>query len=255
MINPKGFSTILTAIVLLYSLKTHSNTMVVIGAEDDWAPYSFINQEKLTIDGITPKLVAAIFMEEGVDVIFRPLPYARCMQYAMTGEILACFNTSVTDDNRSLYYWHNPPLYEEELAIFALSSQTRRDLSMKDLAGFKVGLTIGYDYPTILMKNPLIYKHQVKSDSQLLNMLVRKRVDFILMAIRPGLFKIKMEKMIGKIVQVGTISHNGVWVVFSKNHPQGAVMKSIFERGMKKLIESGRYDALIKEEENRLGMH
>ncbi len=58
-----------------------------------------------------------------------------------------------------------------------------------------------------------------------------------------------------RLVQVGTISHNGVWVVFSKNHSQGAVMKSIFERGMKKLIKSGYYDALIKEEENRLGMH
>lgn len=65
---------------------------ITIGAEDDWYPFSgtIASQPK----GMAVDIVREAFKKAGVDVIFKSMPYARCMQEAKESNLFGCFNAA-----------------------------------------------------------------------------------------------------------------------------------------------------------------
>ena len=228
---------------------------LIIGAEDDWAPYCERDKEDGQPRGLAPELVKAVFAAEGIEIVFRTLPFARCMHDAKSGKLAGCFNATITEENRYQYHWHDTPMFEEDLAIFALASEPQRDLKLTSLEGKRVGITLGYTYPTDFMENPRIIRFQAKSDAQILEMLVRGRVDYILMNGMPGYLKIQQKQLTGKVVKVGKLSTDGFWLAFSRNAPQGETLAKRFEQGLQKIKNNGIYETLIRQFETRLGLH
>ncbi len=228
---------------------------LIIGAEDDWAPYCERDKEDGQPRGLAPELVKAVFAAEGIEIVFRTLPFARCMHDAKSGKLAGCFNATITEENRYQYHWHDTPMFEEDLAIFALASEPQRDLKLTSLEGKRVGITLGYTYPTDFMENPRITRFQSKSDAQILEMLVRGRVDYILMNGMPGYLKIQQKQLTGKVVKVGKLSTDGFWLAFSRNAPQGEALAKRFEQGLQKIKNNGTYETLIRQFETRLGLH
>ena len=92
--------------------------------------------------GVGPELVKAAFAAEGVDVEFRTIPFARCMYEARSDKVLGCFDATITEENRYQYFWHETPMFEEDLAIFALAREPRRDLKLTSLEQKTVGITL-----------------------------------------------------------------------------------------------------------------
>ena len=223
---------------------------LIIGAEDDWAPYCERGKEDGQPRGLAPELVKAVFAAEGIEIVFRTLPFARCMHDAKSGKLAGCFNATITEENRYQYHWHDTPMFEEDLA-----SEPQRDLKLTSLEGKRVGITLGYTYPTDFMENPRIIRFQAKSDAQILEMLVRGRVDYILMNGMPGYLKIQQKQLTGKVVKVGKLSTDGFWLAFSRNAPQGETLAKRFEQGLQKIKNNGIYETLIRQFETRLGLH
>ncbi|WDO01193.1 transporter substrate-binding domain-containing protein [Aeromonas allosaccharophila] len=239
-------------LVFTLCLMTSSTTAepLLIGAEDDWAPYCERDKEDGQPRGLAPELVKAVFAAEGIEIVFRTLPFARCMHDAKSGKLAGCFNATITEENRYQYYWHDTPMFEEDLA-----SEPQRDLKLTSLEGKRVGITLGYTYPTDFMENPRITRFQAKSDAQILEMLVRGRVDYILMNGMPGYLKIQQKQLAGKVVKVGKLSTDGFWLAFSRNAPQGEALAKQFEQGLQKIKNNGTYETLIRQFETRLGLH
>lgn len=228
---------------------------VVIAAEDDWPPYSSSDADRTDPEGLSPDLVRAAFDTQGVDVRFLTVPFARCLHYAEIGRAVGCFNATIVPGNRNAYYWHPTPMFTEELAIFARSDQRDDKLSLKDLEGQTVSVTIGYTYPTELMNNPKITKFPVNSDQQQLRMLASGRVRFAVVNTTPGHLRINADPALkGKIRQVGRISVDGFWIAFSRRHPDGRRMAETFETGLLALKASGRYDSMMRSFRQRVGM-
>ncbi len=223
---------------------------LIIGAEDDWAPYCERGKEDGQPRGLAPELVKAVFAAEGIEIVFRTLPFARCMHDAKSGKLAGCFNATITEENRYQYHWHDTPMFEEDLA-----SEPQRDLKLTSLEGKRVGITLGYTYPTDFMENPRIIRFQAKSDAQILEMLVRGRVDYILMNGMPGYLKIQQKQLTGKVVKVGKLSTDGFWLAFSRNAPQGETLAKRFEQGLQKIKNNCIYETLIRQFETRLGLH
>lgn len=228
---------------------------LVIGAEDDWAPYCAIDKASGEPRGLAPEVVKAVFAAEGIEIVFRTLPFARCMHDAKSGKLAGCFNATITEENRHQYYWHATPMFEEDLAIFALANEPRRDLELTSLEGKTVGITLGYTYPTDFMNNPRITRFQAKSDGHILDMLMRGRVEYILMNGMPGYLKIQQKQLTGKVIKVGKISTDGFWLAFSRHHPQGEALAKRFEQGLQKIKNNGTYAALVEQFETTLGLH
>ncbi|PJG58416.1 substrate-binding periplasmic protein [Aeromonas cavernicola] len=227
---------------------------LMIAAEDDWAPYCERNRQTGQPQGLAPDIVKAIFAAKDMEVTFRTLPFSRCMHEAKNGKVLACFSATITEENRDQYYWHPTPMFKEDLAIFALASEPKRGLTLADLEGKTVGITLGYTYPTNFMDNPKITRFQAKSDSQILDMLARGRVDYILMNGMPGYLKIQQKNLAGQVVKVGKLSTDGFWLAFSRHHPNGEIMAKQFEDGLQQIKHNGTYDALVRDFEVKLGL-
>lgn len=227
---------------------------VTIAAEDDWAPYSSVKADKSGPEGLSPDLVRAAFKTQGVDVVFLAVPFARCLQYAKTGRALACFNATIIDSNRDVYHWHPTPLFEEELAIFGPQSAPDTPVTVKDLEGRNLGVTIGYTYPTEIMENKKIRKFSATSDHNLLQMLAAKRVDYILINTMPGYMRIYQDPQLkGRIKKVGVISLDGFWLGFSKADKNGQRLAETFEKGLRQIKADGTYQKIYGDFRKRFG--
>ena len=245
-------------LMLLFALALTSQACmaaetVVIGAEDDWPPYSSIKADKSGAEGLSLDLVREAFATRGIEVQFQVLPFARCMQYAASGRVSGCFNASRNESNAETYCWHPTPLFEDSLHIFGPATTPRSDFTIKDLEGKVVGLTIGYTYPDTFSKNKKIKHFRAVSDDHLIKMLVAGRVDFILLNRMPAYQRINADPSLkAKIKSVGVISHDKFWVAFSK-YNEGPRHCELFEQGMQALVKSGRYEEITKAFRKRMG--
>lgn len=229
---------------------------VLIAVEDDWAPYASVKADKSGPEGLTVDLIQAAFDVQGIDVQFLTVPFARCLLYAETGRTVGCANATIVAGNRDAYIWHPTPLFSEELAIFARSGSGNEsvDLTLKDLEGETVSVTIGYTYPTEFLDNPRIVKYPVNSDALQLQMLVNGRVKYALLNTMPAYLRINAQvDLRDKVRRVGRVSNDGFWVAFSKRHVDGARFAEALEAGLKKLHASGRYAAMLKAFRQRVG--
>lgn len=218
---------------------------VTIAAEDDWAPYSSIGTDGSSAQGFAVDLVRAALATQDIEVDFLTVPFSRCLFYAQGTRAVACFDVTITDANRDQYIWHPTPLFEEGLAIFGPADDPRTDMGAKDLAGKVVGITNGYTYPTSFMEDPAIHRYNANSDSQLLQMLVAGRVDYILLNTMPGYMRINQDPHLrGKVKLTGVLQTDGFWLAFSKAHPDGARIAKAFETGLQALHKSGRYASM-----------
>jgi polar amino acid transport system substrate-binding protein len=228
---------------------------ITVAAENDWAPYSSIKADGSGPEGLSPDLVRAVFKLKGVNVKYVTVPFARCLQLVKTGKAVACFDTTITDENRDEFYWHPTPIFYDGLAIFSLNDFQGGSLDAAGLEGSTVGVTNGYTYPTDFMHNEKIKKTQANSDDQLIKMLLAKRVKFILLNTMPGILRIKNDKnAAGKIKQVGVISNDGFWLNFSKSHPDGKRMSELFESGLQEFKVSGQYEKMLAEFRRHVGV-
>lgn len=227
---------------------------ILIAAEDDWPPYSAKRADNPEPEGFTPALVREIFARRDIAVDFVTVPFSRCLHYAQTGHAVACFNVTITDANRDQFYWHPTPMFHEGLAIFALRGRFQSELSSKDLENHIVGITNAYTYPSDFMQNPKIERAVAQSDAYLLNMLLKRRVDFIIMNTLPGQLRILEEKLGTEVERVGMISLDGFWLSFSKQHPDGERLSKIFEEELLRLMASGRVAELELDMKARLGL-
>jgi polar amino acid transport system substrate-binding protein len=240
---------------LLPCMALAQTTTITVAAEDDWAPYSSMKADGSGPEGFSPDLVRAVFKLKGVEVKFVTVPFARCLHLVKTGKVVACFDTTITDENKNEFYFHTTPIFEDGLAIFALSDFAGNKLTSRELEGSTVGITTGYTYPTDVMQNQKIKKFEANSDDQLLKMLLAKRVQFVLLNTLPGALRIKnTPAFVGKVKQVGAVSKDGFWLNFSKAHPDGKRMSELFETALLEFKASGQYDKLQKDFRQRLGV-
>lgn len=244
----------LLAVILSALLAPAQAERILIAAEDDWPPYSAKQSNSSEPEGFTPALVREIFARRDIAVDFITVPFSRCLHYAQTGHAVACFNVTITDANRNEFFWHPTPMFHEGLAIFALRGRFQPELNSRDLENHIVGITNAYTYPSEFMANPKIERAVAQSDANLLSMLLKRRVDFIIMNTLPGQLRILDEKLGTQIERVGMISLDGFWLSFSRAHPDGERLSKIFEEELVRLMASGRVAELELNMRMRLGL-
>lgn len=245
---------------LLFGADTSIRTPVVIAGEDDWAPYSYAHKQQPGTEqepqGFSAQLIRAAFATQHIDVKFSTLPFARCMRLAQTDKVAGCFNATMTDDNRDAYIWHKPPMFREELSIFGPPDAASKPLTQEDLRGKSVAITNGYTYPSAFMQDPRIRKFPAASDDNLIQMLLSKRVDYILMNRTPGTLRIQTAPNArSHVVWRGTLSADDFWIAFSRQHPQGQQLAHAFSKGLTQLHETGTYQRMLDTFRKQVGIH
>ncbi|NHQ84737.1 amino acid ABC transporter substrate-binding protein [Iodobacter sp. HSC-16F04] len=240
---------------ILLSASLYAET-VVINAEDDWAPFSSMTRNKQGIEGLSPSLVSAAFHTQGIEVKFNPVPFARCLYEVERGKAVACFDTSITEENKNKYIWHKTPLFEEGLSIFALSDSKDKNLTVKDLEGKTVSITHGYSYPNVLMDNKKIIRDESPFDDTQLKKILLKRVQYGVINTIPGTLMINANRNYkGKIKIVGLVETSVFYLNFSKSHKDGQRMADIFEKGMQEIKANGTYKKIERDFKEKHGLN
>ncbi|MBI2381697.1 MAG: transporter substrate-binding domain-containing protein [Gammaproteobacteria bacterium] len=224
---------------------------VVIGAEDDWYPYSGLVDKK--VQGITIDLVRAAFEAAGVDMRYEIMPYARCMALTKAGQLTGCFDTLRHPGIEHDYLWHEQPMFAVQYQIYARTGSDERGLRPKDLEGQNVAVTRSYEYGPEFDTNQKIVRLFSRNDESNFRMLLAGRVRYTVAMEWNTLELIKRRpEFEGQFQIVGAVAESGVYTVFSKYHPQGPKAMKHFNEGMAKLRKSGRYQAILDDWRARL---
>jgi polar amino acid transport system substrate-binding protein len=215
-------------------------TQVVIGAENDWYPYSAEYQGRAR--GLTVELVTAAYMAMGIAARFEVLPYARCMAQTRTGALTACFNTTRTALIDGDYLWPAKPMFQERFLIWARADDphTGAPLQVRDLEGQAVAVTRGYEYGSEFDANPRVQRVVTTHDENNFRLLLRRRARYTLAPdINTRLLMQQHPELADKFKVVGALSYFGIYTTFSRNHPDSRRALAAFDEGMRLINANG----------------
>ena len=211
-----------------------------IGAEDDWSPYSYV--ENGQAKGFAADIVRAAWAAAGVKVELVPLPYARCMKEVDNNVLAGCFDTLRDPRTEARYLWHKVPLFKARIAIYGTSKGLDKPVSFKDLYGARIGVTNGYDYGAAFDNDAAMQRDVAPSDIASLRKLVAGRIDSALVfdRVAESILR-KNPDLAAGIRQRGVLVEPSLYISFARNVPgiEGHIAK--FDAGLEKIRKSGEY--------------
>ena len=240
----------LCCIALLPSMVIASSLTLV--AEDDWYPYSAERQGEAR--GISVDIVRAAYAAVGVDVSFKVMSYARCMQLLDIGEEIGCFNTPADADIREQQVLPEHALDTNPAYIYVRGDHPYDDQTLAEHSGNVIGIVNGYRYGDVFMSDPQILREYSASDLQNLKKLAAGRLDYIVLYDRVARYLIGQygDELGINIKPVTLIGNIEIYVSFSRNHPDSERAKRQFDEGMSVLQKEGRYAKILNEWDKRL---
>lgn len=225
----------------LWVVWARAGTTIVIGAEDDWAPYSSASGQRA--QGFAVDVVREAFALRGITVQFRALPYSRCMAETRAGRLLACFDAVPNSLIRPHYLWPQLPLFSTRMNIYALAGARQHGLRTRNLEGHTVGVQRDYEYGEEFDVNTRIQRRVVDKNEQGFRMLRAGRIEYMAAEerIANALFRSKPNEFAGRFTLVGTVDTPDLYIAFSRLAPASAAMLAAFNQGYAKLRNSPRY--------------
>lgn len=235
------FSAVLLCLLPALSAASTLNLLV----EDDWYPYAAVRYGKA--EGMAVEIVQEAYRAVGVNVRFEGMPYARCMRLAEVGRTAGCFNSLKDATTEPLFLFGRQPLFTATIGIYAYGKKTP-EVAVRSLAGKRVGLTNGYTYGSEVERNRTMIKEYAGSDLANLRKLVRKRLDYVLVYTRVADYLLEHYKQeLGlRVVRVGTVIENPLYLSFSRVNPRGETAMSQLDRGLVILHQNGKYQQILK---------
>ncbi len=223
---------------------------VTIGAEDDWYPYSGVEDGKL--GGLAVDIVREAFAAEGIHVHFSVLPYARCMYEVRKGRLLGCFDAPRTRQIEADYLWHKPALYSAQAFIYGAAGSSDKGLRVKDLEGKQVAITNTYGYGNSFDDDTRIEKVITNRDIYGLRMLAAGRLPYFACYGRTMAYlRERYPGIASKVKQVGFIARTDLYMAFSKTFPGSQALLDRFNAGFRLIRANGRYVQIFEKWDRR----
>lgn len=217
---------------------------LLIGAEDDWYPYS------ANIDG-EPRgqavdIVRAAYRATGNEVKLVSMPYARCMKLTLAGKLVGCFDTSWDKSLVADYLFHRQPMFLAKIVIFARKDSTEHNLTTRDLENHRVAVTNGYTYGDDFDLDRAIGKDVSMRDLDGLRKLIAGRVDYAVVFEKVANYLAERYpvELAGRIKPVGEVRTMELFVSFGKRHPDAQRAVELLDRGLETIRRDGSYSRI-----------
>lgn len=217
----------------------------------EWAPYLSENKEH---KGIVSCIIRDIFEEAGYTVEFVFYPWARAYEEAKVGRLDGTAVWLKTDEREDDFYFSDP-LLEETHVFFHLKSYSFEWNSLKDLYDENIGGIIKFSYGKEVddaIKEGKLNLFRVTTDKQAFNMLLSGRIGIYPQEVNIGYAFIRehfSREECKLITHNPTILfHNFSYLLLSRNLNRNKKLMRIFNRGLRKMKESGRYTGYFDKE-------
>jgi polar amino acid transport system substrate-binding protein len=233
-------------------VNAQSQTPIIIDVEDGAGPYSRPENGKPV--GLAFDLVSAIFSEAKINVTYRLVPYARCMEQTKSGKSAGCLTTAKNKEILADYAWHSKPFVQQKMAIVVRSDDTSNKLKLTDLYNKQVIAVNGYTYADdFYIAKPHLKFQNARTDVNALLMLSAKRADYAILEERIMAFNMKTEPALkplaGKFLVAGYLNPLDGYISFSKRQPEIDQIIKSFDEAQARLEQSGEISRILKRHE------
>lgn len=235
-------------IFLVISSKANAETIRI--ATGEYPPFL---SEKLKHNGVGLRIIKEAFELEGITVEYGFFTWARAYDNVKNGSWDASATWSHKPARDNDVYFSNA-LYQSNYAFFHLKTYEFDWLSLDDLKGIKIGATLSLTYTPEFYKAAEQGKLTVdfaKSDLVNLKKLLSGRFEIFPMNIDVAysLLANEFTKQEMELITHHThpFSSMPTFLVFSKKSPRSQHLIEVFNRGLKKLRDSGKIEQYFEE--------
>ena len=225
-----------------------SEAEVVTLIAGEWLPYLSVS---LPDNGPVARVVTEAFALEGIHVRYSFRPWNRA--YAEAAKDMAhgtlVWSMSGKQTERTRLFHQSAVLFYGQSVFFHRKNFPFQWRGEQSLKGLRVGGTAGYEY--FFDRSPLLnIDKSASTDAQNFHKLLAGRFDVFPLNLDVGLSIMKTE-LTPQEASVLTwdprpynIAH--YHILFNKKNPANARHVALFDRGLKRLRESGRYDQVMR---------
>lgn len=229
------------------AVHAHHQLTPQFAVENSWPPYSHRDGS-----GISRTLVTRALQLEGIAPQFLVQPYARVLFSIQKGDVVGGFNITRQQSTESLFIFGEEPLLLARASFYFRPGDEARYQTLRDLPdGTRIGLIIDYEYGDEYERQRGRFAEiRVSHHEQLIKMLLKNRVDTILMFDAVGDYSLQqLRAEAGDVrwdVRRGMANHESrIFVGFSRQHPEAASLAAALDRGLRRLRQSGAYQRII----------
>jgi len=235
------------ALALLVALPPHPHARetVDIGVEDAAAPWSQADGT-----GYANDIVRAAFDAVGADVRLHVLPYARCKQYVLTGELVACVSMSPAPELRGVVRFSAQPLFVFTCEFFENPARPLPRRLEEFPVGTRVGTVIGYEYPPEMLerlrRRGAVFEATATEELNL-RKLAAGRIDAATVnrdAVKAPAWVVARAGVTGRVRSALQVGATPAYIGFSLARPDGGALADRFDAGYARLIASGARDRI-----------
>lgn len=199
-------------------------------------------------NGPVMAIIAEAFEQEGISVNAEQMPWSRALKWSKQGKYHALCCAWFREE-RVEHFHFSDTLIANELVFFKLKQTDISYTNFTDLKPYQIGLVRDYAVPTAIIENNLSTQ-VTHNDKQNLKKLLAGRIDLALIDKAQGIYISQMnfpsESDQLEALQPA-INTEAQYVVFPKVIEQSRHHLGSFNRGLKKLKLSGRYEEILIE--------
>jgi polar amino acid transport system substrate-binding protein len=208
--------------------------------------------ESLKDYGPAPHIVMKAFASEGVSVKFRVFPWKRAYLTAKKGTKYVGSGFWLESERRKEDFWYSDPVYESIWVFFHLKSFQFDWKTEEDLKEIRVGGTREFTYTQKFydaIDAGIINVDWVSHEYQNILKLLEGRIDVCIFNTEVGYYLLRKyaPQSFGLMTHhpkplVSTYGH----LIFSKEREENKRLVERFNKGLKKLKQSGEYDRIFE---------
>jgi len=233
---------LLAALFFVPSLACPNHPPLVLAATN-WAP---IMGERMENGGYLTEVVTTTLKQAGYSVKILWVPWKRALVMGRQGSFDGVIAASDTKERR-LYFNPTDPIVSDDYTYFGLTHRILDRDPFQKLKPMTVGILRGAAIMSDLEKNKNITIAQSNSHNQNIRKLLAKRIDFMLGS-RTHIQHILDNKFTEQQKSISVIEpiyrKNQYHLLFSKLHPEHAIIVSNFNRAFKQMRKEGVVDKI-----------
>jgi polar amino acid transport system substrate-binding protein len=237
---------LLMMIAVLMPCLAAAGTVKVTSGE--YPPYT---GEHLPHGGFVNHVVTEAFNCMGYEVRIRYYPWARAFAFAREGTADAVSYVYMTE-RRARDYWFSDPVTHERLVVFT-KKETRVPEweSFADFKGLRIGVTRDFSYTDefwALAEKGVLTLDIANNDISNFAKLIEKRIDVFFADELVGFTTLRerFAPAIGDMIKSSEraiAEHTGT-IGFTRVKPRGRELRDVFNRGLKELQDSGKFQSM-----------
>ena len=216
-----------------------------IGVEDAAAPWSQADGT-----GYANDLVRAAFDAIDVDVRLHVLPYARCKQHVLTGELVACVSMSPAPELHGAVRFSARPLFVFACEFYESLAHPLPPRIDDFPVGTRVGTVLGYEYPPEMMaalhRRGAVLEPAATEEINLRKLAAGRIAAAVVNRddVKSAEWVVARAGLAGRVRPVFAIGAMPAYVGFSLTHPGGAALAERFDAGFDRVVASGERDRI-----------